>query len=544
MRLQLLVPALALVTACNGGKDGPADRPTITARTMPADLASGAEHTCLLVDGEARCWGHNGLGEAVSNDGPFARISVGSQFNCGLDDAGAATCWGVSGDERLLVPSGVTFSELDVGTAHGCGLDTEGTIRCWGRGAGTDVRPPDTGTFLDLDSGNDVTCAVDTTGLPVCFGTSDGIKDPPDGAYDVIRVGTTEACALTPDGELACWGGGAVSFDAPSSGAFADVAVGDSVACALSDDDGSVSCWGGAGPGFGSEIVSGVPTGSFTQVSVGTGHACALGDAGPVCWGADSYGAASVPTGGFTGVVAATSAACGVNDDSSVSCFGLHGAFATLNGHKWRSIELHSADACAVSDAGAATCGLGNVRTFEFDGTLWADAVDYGNVGFCGLTTSGVVACFARNKTELPGLEGTYQDIATGHDGICGLSTDGAISCIGDADLTKPAGTFASLAMGGFACALDADGAIACWGADAPATGQPDGTFSQVTVGGTFACALTQGDGELICWGDDGLVVPQGHYATSIDADGGTVCGGNVLGEIECFGDMTRVSLK
>jgi alpha-tubulin suppressor-like RCC1 family protein len=67
-----------------------------------------------------------------------------------------------------------------------------------------------------------------------------------------------------------------------------------------------------------------------------------------------------------------------------------------------------------------------------------------------------------------------------------------------------------------FGCALDAAGAVACWGDNSSGqlgTGSdaPHGAAAKITslgsvrtihTGGAFACALTVA-GELLCWGDN-----------------------------------------
>lgn len=95
----------------------------------------------------------------------------------------------------------------------------------------------------------------------------------------------------------------------------------------------------------------------------------------------------------------------------------------------------------------------------------------------------------------------------------------------GDEIGTPPAGSFVDVAtMGCYACAVDVDGALSCWGCVDALPDPPTGTFSQVTVGGDIACAVRT-DGTLACWGAsdtwDMEHLPQGSDFTEVRCTGG-----------------------
>jgi alpha-tubulin suppressor-like RCC1 family protein len=129
-------------------------------------LAAGAYHICgLTTAGGAYCWGWNYFGQlgtttntgtdspnptptAVSlpNGVTFVSIEAGVYHTCGLTSAGAAYCWGNSGNGQLgdgtttgssapvavSAPEGVTFARLAAGSYHTCGVTSAGAAYCWG----------------------------------------------------------------------------------------------------------------------------------------------------------------------------------------------------------------------------------------------------------------------------------------------------------------------------------------------------------------------------------------------------------------------------
>ena len=92
---------------------------------------------------------------------------------------------------------------------------------------------------------------------------------------------------------------------------------------------------------------------------------------------------------------------------------------------------------------------------------------------------------------------------------------------------TPPDGVFDAVATGAaHACAIGADGTLACWGDDeyGQATA-PAGTFSAVSAGWSHTCAIRT-DGTLACWGDDeyGQATPPAGTFTDVSAGGAHTC--------------------
>jgi len=70
--------------------------------------------------------------------------------------------------------------------------------------------------------------------------------------------------------------------------------------------------------------------------------------------------------------------------------------------------------------------------------------------------------------------------------------------------LEYPTGSFEQVSVGGsHACALSAAGALQCWGLDSDGqTDVPSGTYVQVSAGTNHTCAITTA-GDVVCWGSN-----------------------------------------
>lgn len=323
-----------------------------------AGFTTGSSHSCAITkDTRVLCWGSNtdgqlGRGTTHINDDPQAlpeyviggeqggpyltniiQVSAGHSSSCALEDSGRVYCWGVSsaiGGGPAVVdstfPIGVVEGAQGSGTgrledivyvgtgfSNNCALDSSGHVYCWGAGGQG-----------KLGSGN--TSSQDE---PIrVIGGDQG------GAYlESIRqvyVGYREACAVSEDDELFCWGdnrsvgriglaGSITSPLRPHSGEqvghtylenVKEVATSWNETCALIND-GSVYCWGGSNTnrlGHDQSIVvpvdrhrepmrvlrgeqsigsDGDYLGSATRIFAGIGGRCVLleGDDRVLCWG-------------------------------------------------------------------------------------------------------------------------------------------------------------------------------------------------------------------------------------------------------------------
>jgi alpha-tubulin suppressor-like RCC1 family protein len=138
--------------------------PVLIPGAPPLDtlIASGA-HTCgLTPDGEAYCWGHNGVGELGDGNQPKnspvpVPVAGGHRFVmltpfCGLTAAGEVYCWGLAeggagyatedcqhgrdlvrcNPVPVPVQGGVRFRSISSNSSHVCGISLDGLPYCWG----------------------------------------------------------------------------------------------------------------------------------------------------------------------------------------------------------------------------------------------------------------------------------------------------------------------------------------------------------------------------------------------------------------------------
>lgn len=136
----------------------------------------------------------------------LTQITIGDQFACALDNAGAAYCWGWNewgplGDGSTTesdvpvavdtggVLAGKTLSQISAGNRDVCALDSTGAAYCWGEGSAGKLGDGNT-------HGTTVPVAVDTHG--VLAGKT----------LTQITVGDGTACALSSAGAAYCWGAG------------------------------------------------------------------------------------------------------------------------------------------------------------------------------------------------------------------------------------------------------------------------------------------------------------------------------------------------
>lgn len=377
--------------------------------------------------------------------------------------------------------------------------------------------------------------------------------------YTAIAAGQFHACAVRSDKTMWCWGHntsgqvGTGTSDpmflrpAPAGNGTDWVAVGagGSFTCALSGSQ-QISCWGTNGTGqLGDGTTSGKssPTplsggiSDWASFDVGTNHSCAIRQDGSVwCWGTNARGQigdgtnnnATSPVmadaGPWLSVSAGSEFTCAVKGDHTLWCWGLDtsrqlGDGKTTNSSvpvqektlatDWASVSAGSAFACAV----------------KLDGSRWCWGTN--SLGQGGDTTTTSIT-----QPTMVDAETTWGSIAAGDFASCALRADGTLWCWGDGSngqtgqpgaegpLLAPAqvGTasdWTAIASGQrFACGLQKDGRVSCWGTAARAalglgyvsdrsdpTPAGAGTdWAEVAVQLDDGCAIKV-NGDLSCWG-------------------------------------------
>ena len=286
--------------------------------------------------------------------------------------------------------------------------------------------------------------------------------------------------------------------------------------------------------------ISAAPTAGFAAVSAGAGHACAIraGSGAIECWGWNRYGQTDAPAGSFSAVSAG---------------------------------ELHT---CAIRENGAIECWGGNNNDGETDAPAGSfTAVAAGNYHNCAIGESGEITCWGRSSTtvwlgdaneelytgQTDAPTGSFTAVSAGAGHSCGLRESGAIECWGSnnrlewneetetfdvvhaGQATPPAGSFSAVSAGhSYMCAIGAgSGAIECWGSNSSGqTNAPAGSFSAVNAGNSHTCAIRE-SGVIECWGrnDDGEATPPTGSFTAVSADYRYSCAVRAgSGAIECWG--------
>ena len=323
-------------------------------------LASGGSSTCFLTaQGTVRCWGTGNFGQlgdgstddTVKGPAPVTLLSPavgligGLAQTCAFAASDAAECWGLLPSlAGTSTPTATPLALMDIATiafnGHACAVTRAGDVYCWGpdeflgNGRGPSDSPAQVAglsqaidvainTNSDLGSGV-ATLVVLADGSVVGWGhahgpglTTDSSADQPTpipmpGLSGVrqITIGSSHACALLEDAEVACWGsniGGRLGSSSPNTRVpqivsnlsdVAEVRAGGAFTCARRTN-GDVLCWGEntyeelAQPQ--ATLFSRVPVRIDVQaasdMAVGQGHACVLvGDGNVWCWGSNYSG--------------------------------------------------------------------------------------------------------------------------------------------------------------------------------------------------------------------------------------------------------------
>ena len=573
--------------------------PASAAETYPTTIAAGYDHSCMIVTGQAYCWGDNTYGElgddsTVSSTAPvpvdtsgvlsgvtLTQITAGNGYTCALASTGRAYCWGYNADgelgngstanSRVPVPvttsgvlAGATLTQISAGEYAACGVSSAGAAYCWGQG-----------TSGQLGNGG-----TSSSSQPVSVSTGGVLAGT---TLIQVSAGGLAACALSSAGAAYCWGlgssgqlgdGGTSSSSQPVTVSargvrFGEISVGYHNTCALSMA-GAAYCWGYGSDGElgdGGTGSSGVPVAVstagvlsgliLTQISTGYEHSCVLSTAGAAyCWGGNNDGqlgsgstagrgvpvavhSAGVMSGRtLTQITAGQYQTCAVDSPGSQYCWGLNSSGQAGN----RAMSVNFQVPAPVTPAAAVIASGYRHSCLLRDGKAycWGDDSD----GELGNNTTRSTP----QTTPVPVYTGgvlsgvTLSEIAAGSDVTCALSTAGAAYCWG-------AGSNGQLGNRGTA-ASDRPVAVTRSGALAGVT------LTQISVGADAVCALSTA-GAAYCWGanDDGQLgngsstasdVPAavttartplaGATLTQISAGSGYACALGSTGAAYCWG--------
>lgn len=334
-------------------------------------LASTSSHSCVVINGAAKCWGANALGQLstgdnISSSGKMVQvlglesgvesITVGQDFSCAVVNK-KVYCWGANSSGQLgrgltglqlsysLYPQQVLAISEDVrlvkaGFRHVCAVTDSNNVKCWGQNI-----------FGGLGTGDNLGRTIPTAVL----GLNNNVLD--------VDAGDFYTCALIADGSVKCWGRNNVGQLGNATGVDSNLPVNvlvetDSANVAIEvtssgtacvQNTNYIKCWGGTalvlGRGVEStnayipDYVTGLSTLIIEKsITSGRQHSCLLDEDVIKCWGIGSSGqlgdlavvnyrttpspiTINFPQGQFKALNAGSDRTCAlVNDD--VHCWG------------------------------------------------------------------------------------------------------------------------------------------------------------------------------------------------------------------------------
>jgi alpha-tubulin suppressor-like RCC1 family protein len=298
-------------------------------------VSAGLDHTCGLTDtGQAYCWGRGDEGQL----GTFATAE-----RCTLDGP-ARICSSLP----LPVEGGVSLATVVAGNEYSCGLDDEGAAWCWGSNAAGQLGQTTPATCQARGSEYRVACS----GTPVRV--SGGHR------FVALALGAYHACGLTAGGDPFCWGhnlAGQLGSGSMDEGGPAPVAVvgghrftaltaGYDHTCGV-DEAGQAYCWGGDGPNRSDPRASPEPVPgdlAFHLLTRSRDHTCGLDGAGTAyCWGFNDSGQLG---NGEASVCGPLSCTVPYEPDP----------VRVLGGHRFATLSAGYATTCGTTPAGDAYC--------------------------------------------------------------------------------------------------------------------------------------------------------------------------------------------
>jgi alpha-tubulin suppressor-like RCC1 family protein len=538
--------------AAPGVESAAATRPVRIALPSPAtQLAVGAQHSCaLLSTDEVWCWGDNsddqlGRPEAgsgapparISGDSAWTDLAAGDWHTCATNAASQLWCWGsnrdnqlglgpdsapsastplqvvtasvdafaLAGDSTCLVQSAQLFCAGDVSVLGTPGLDESPEFVA---GVGTNVR--------NLSLGRGMICGFEANGVAQCWG--------PEWYTSIRSLRYDHTPTRLDDG----W--------ATLSVSRGDLPIG----CGIKEADRSLWCWGSSrgGASFGRNIGWSEPVPStvysglvWRDIAVGSDAICGVPDfGGLLCWGNNSTGqVASAGRGGdvpaltsppgpqnWVDVEAGAQAMCGRRTDGTLWCWGNNyfGEIGTGSSAAAPDpVQVGTAtDWLAISMGNARSCGLRGASLNN--ATLWC----WGLMGFSNdlspvqVGTAGAWRDIEASALEDFAITGSGQLQAAGRLDAPGAPRPPLFDLFSESRWTAIDGAYTRR------CAVTEAGAVRCWGsqgvtgllglafgAEAESPVAPplpeDVTFTEVRVGGNWACALDDTGGRW-CWGD------------------------------------------
>lgn len=550
------------------------DVPGLTGAT---DLEIGEGESCALLEGhELWCWRAEEFGVPRPRLGGVAAMTVGENMGCGLTQSGDVVCWGqaivdwhrydvqfkqqaASPTQPMPPPSDDAYPDVvEIGRFPGA---TDIALTAWNG-------------LCVLRKDGRVACATnDVTAL--LRGEALNLREIPEAVGMAELASTrTHICGRTLDERVLCWGrnvygqlgdGTSLSRDsaAPVVGldGASDISVAEDFSCALTRD-GDIACWGfDRAEALAHERIPQHTLDSLTARSIAAfgRTTCAVDQLDKLrCWGSDmlenvGIAAVSTPT---------ELALPSIGDVISLST-------------GW--------EGCILMSSGQLHCGNWNAGPMHFSSTLMLTDV---RAYAAGSPPMCAIAEAANKPTLRCGMTPSQFSVERGLDSPTALSAanmrgcvvhgSGRISCFGDLHywgdqppppraFTQVTGIKDAVAVSSSTyrdCALHKSGHVSCWVGRTETQWSSDGRspvavhyvpsaaadmglekIKQLVAGATQHCALMS-NGGVRCWGDNPYgettewkSVPELDDVVQIAAGSDHVCARTGAGKVTCWGD-------
>lgn len=286
--------------------------------TQITNVATTNDVTCVVMEKKIECFGttqskmRSGFDEKRYNSKTVKQLIGSYDSFCSLTYMGEVDCiheyvLSLSKEDKLfakLQKKLGPIEEISVSSGYACAISKAGVLQCEGSYPGgstiivNDLVPTQLKNPRQLQAGFAHTCVLTDNGV-VCWGDpklSPEVLDIPKdlGQPSQIVSGAQHMCALT-DGSVKCWGNNQYkTAEAPKNlGYVREIAVGRGYNCVRVDS--SVQCWGESP--FYKDILN-IPEDLPPVLKLFgglDGMMCALTEKGLRCWGNGKYGYSKNP---------------------------------------------------------------------------------------------------------------------------------------------------------------------------------------------------------------------------------------------------------
>ena len=265
--------------------------------------------------------------------------------------------------------------------------------------------------------------------------TDTGDTSPGTGWTAVEADAAREACGLTADGQVLCWGERPQEEAPPAAGGWTQLSLFGKVGC-VGDVVGVVECWWNQHNDGADQHLRQPPDEPLHKISVGAWLACGFNDDAELsCWGEQSDDW-TPPEGSWKAVDVGGDVACAIGVGGGLECWG----FKTYHDHSvnYASVSSGFDHFVALDERGVAHCVAGGyLDTCDVPDGVHFRMVDAGNEATCGITTDGDLLCWASQSgwyesfdVGPKGLEpGPWVDVAVGGAGACAVRETGEMVC-------------------------------------------------------------------------------------------------------------------